>query len=500
VHHYLSWGWKEGRDPAPWFSTNFYLKTYQDVAAANVIPFLHYLTAGRDEGRSPKQTVNVKRSLLEHLLPPEDNEFDAAVVEGERVTEAYLLDYVRRIIDNAIGLALSFSHSCYPRFAAGVELFISDEQKLFNARHFAYMHLSPIVFSVFIKETHPNESLTRITLDGSVVGVATVSEVARVLESANQPALSNRILVMHSPLGHTKLGFLRLLAAFDPTSTYYWVHDYSSVCTGYNLLRNYVEFCHAPPPDSVACTVCIFGSSRSRNAEHMFEIFKAANFTVVAPSAVALEIWRKGSGLPCRAAVVKEHCQVDYSASRLSRCKSAEQIGLPGYPVKVAFVGYQAIHKGWPAFERLVEETRGDSTYEFFRFAKPGTGARTRRIHAIDAVVTANRRDAMVELLRDHEIDIVVIPSICPETFSYVTSEALAAGCDLVTVADSGNVAATVQRTGRGKVFAGEDELVQFFTRHHAVELVRSRANQPNPCGSLVHCGTTAAIVFGSAH
>ena len=49
--HYALVGWREGRDPAPWFSTSAYLSAHQDVARAGVNPFHHYLTNGRREGR-----------------------------------------------------------------------------------------------------------------------------------------------------------------------------------------------------------------------------------------------------------------------------------------------------------------------------------------------------------------------------------------------------------------------------------------------------------------
>jgi hypothetical protein len=49
VRHYVDEGWREGRDPAPWFSTSAYLARNPDVAGAN--PFHHYLTWGWREGR-----------------------------------------------------------------------------------------------------------------------------------------------------------------------------------------------------------------------------------------------------------------------------------------------------------------------------------------------------------------------------------------------------------------------------------------------------------------
>lgn len=49
--HYDVQGWREGRDPTPWFSTEGYLALNPDVAAADLNPFVHYLQTGQREGR-----------------------------------------------------------------------------------------------------------------------------------------------------------------------------------------------------------------------------------------------------------------------------------------------------------------------------------------------------------------------------------------------------------------------------------------------------------------
>ena len=51
VIHYADLGWREGRDPTPWFSTERYLAMHPDVAAAGINPLHHYLVMGRREGR-----------------------------------------------------------------------------------------------------------------------------------------------------------------------------------------------------------------------------------------------------------------------------------------------------------------------------------------------------------------------------------------------------------------------------------------------------------------
>ena len=49
--HFLTKGAAEGRDPGPRFSTKAYLRRHRDVAAAGVNPLLHYLRLGKSEGR-----------------------------------------------------------------------------------------------------------------------------------------------------------------------------------------------------------------------------------------------------------------------------------------------------------------------------------------------------------------------------------------------------------------------------------------------------------------
>lgn len=49
--HYRMAGWREARDPAPWFSAARYLADHPDVAAGGIEPFAHYLLLGRREGR-----------------------------------------------------------------------------------------------------------------------------------------------------------------------------------------------------------------------------------------------------------------------------------------------------------------------------------------------------------------------------------------------------------------------------------------------------------------
>jgi glycosyltransferase involved in cell wall biosynthesis len=53
LRHYLHTGWKEGRDPSPYFSVAWYFKANPDVHAAGSEPLSHYIDHGVVEGRDP---------------------------------------------------------------------------------------------------------------------------------------------------------------------------------------------------------------------------------------------------------------------------------------------------------------------------------------------------------------------------------------------------------------------------------------------------------------
>jgi glycosyltransferase involved in cell wall biosynthesis len=49
--HYMTIGWKEGRNPSRDFDTRFYLKNEGDIREAGINPFRHYVLHGKREGR-----------------------------------------------------------------------------------------------------------------------------------------------------------------------------------------------------------------------------------------------------------------------------------------------------------------------------------------------------------------------------------------------------------------------------------------------------------------
>jgi GT2 family glycosyltransferase/glycosyltransferase involved in cell wall biosynthesis len=60
VNHYVVFGAREGLDPAPGFSTHFYLTAHGDLARAGVNPYFHFLRHGADENRRSEPSVHAQ--------------------------------------------------------------------------------------------------------------------------------------------------------------------------------------------------------------------------------------------------------------------------------------------------------------------------------------------------------------------------------------------------------------------------------------------------------
>lgn len=62
LDHFMGQGWREGRDPCPWFSVEHYLSMHRDVAEAGLNPFIHYVLWGCGEGRHIEKSQRRKHA------------------------------------------------------------------------------------------------------------------------------------------------------------------------------------------------------------------------------------------------------------------------------------------------------------------------------------------------------------------------------------------------------------------------------------------------------
>ena len=108
--------------------------------------------------------------------------------------------------------------------------------------------------------------------------------------------------------------------------------------------------------------------------------------------------------------------------------------------------------------------------------------------------VLRDNRNAMVDALCRVAIDVVVNWTLCHETFSLTTTEALAAGCYVLLRRGSGNAWAQVRALGadHGAALDSEIELQALFASGEIIE----RARRKRPSGRIVRSRGTADLIL----
>lgn len=459
LRHFLITGWLEGRDPTARFSVRDYLDLHPDVAAAGLNPFVHYVMAGREEGRAAKNDLGFRYDILARLQPVE------ARIAGAVQASAKVRTDPPELLSAALGkprrLHLTLSHDDYVAHFGGLQLCLRRESQAVAAMGADHLHLFPASpWPVVRRSSEPGP--LGVLLNGRRVGTFTAASVQVALSGLSRTA--RRSFAIHSLLGHCPEETADILAAGGMSQGFFWLHDFASVCAGFHLLRNDVEDCAAPPPDSAACSVCAYGVERARHTESHRRLFERLAITVVAPSQTTLDFWRAACDLPALATRVLPH------ATLRARASAAK---VPGdRPFRVAFVGMPAPLKGWPVFRDLAQAFAGDPRYEFHHLGGRSDPAAPATFHPV--VVTAERPLAMQQAVEALEVDAALIWPLCRETFSFTAYEAAAAGAAVITGPDSGNVAAFAGDPDIGRVLADEAALMAAFASGEILALSRN--------------------------
>jgi hypothetical protein len=462
LEHFLAWGWREGRDPTRDFSVMDYLDQYGDVLAAGVNPFTHYLLAGRRQGRATRSGLGFRAVAARRLRPLTERILRILAAPAQTSDPQDLLRALQALPRRP--LHVTFSHDDYTRTCGGMQICIQREVAAMRSLGFDSLHLHPAAPFPTVRDAHERLPLG-VVLNGTAIGTWRAADIAAALRSLQDRRPST--LAVHSLVGHEAGETADLICALDPADRTWWIHDFAALCAGVHLMRNDVADCGAPAPDSGACGICVHEPRRALQLRAHRSLHQRFDFRVAAPSAGALDLWRR-AGHSFAEGVVLPHVWLKGRARRRP-CAAG--------PLRVAYVGAQALHKGWPAFLDLARARQDDPRYAFHTFGAAASPRLDCPHHPVE--VTIERPSAMAQALEAQAVDIVVLWSLCQETFSLAAMEALAAGAVIVTHPDSGNIAAIVRETGLGVVLADEAALEAWFENGDALRFARETVPAP---------------------
>ncbi len=479
LDHFVVTGWREGRDPHPRFSVRDYLELHPDVAASGLNPFAHYVIAGRAEGRATAHELGFRYDIIAHLKP-----VGARIEAAAAASRAVGLSPSERLILSLAGstdLHITFSHDDYTRSSGGLQACLQRESARFAALGVDHLHLHPEVPWPSVRSTGEPAPLG-VLLNGRRVGVYAPETIREVLTGVSA---GRRSFAIHSLLGHNAEDTADILEAAGLTEGVFWLHDFASLCVGYHLLRNDVEDCAAPAPDSAACRICAYGAHRARHLESHRRLFDRLTLTVAAPSQTTLDFWRSRGGAGEVRAVILPHARL--------KMRERASATLATRPFRLAFLGMPTPLKGWPIFRHLAERFRDDPRYEFLHLGGRADLAAPVRFQRV--VATPDEPRAMQLALEEAQVDAALIWPLCRETFSFTAYEAVAAGVAVITGPDSGNVAAFVSETGGGLILA-EADLAPAFASGRVLAL---RTRRAAVLYDLEYSGMTAELLAGPA-
>jgi hypothetical protein len=470
LKHYQETGWREGRNPSPHFDTLYYLETNPDVRESGVCPLVHYVVHGKVEGRLPRRPPDPRRQAI-----------DTAVSREERIRPWLSADPIDVISDAALkialrdvvasqtsGIVVGLSHDDYAANVGGVQNCVRDDAEMLKDLKWSYLHLSPAQpLPVLAAPATAEGFLVSLRHNGERIGNVRLADLMREWCGLELTGV-RRLMIVHHLMGFCPELVATLAEVVAPERTIVWIHDLFTLCPSWAMLRNNVIFCGGPPADSKACGICAYGGDERRDhLERMRLLFAKLKPTVLAPSETALNFWRSKGLLAHDAAHVVAH-----GTLRMNPLP-ASTTAINKTPLRIGFAGRAAYLKGWHVFEELAFRHLRDPRYAFYHFGIDREGS-ARNITFVRVAVDSEQPQRMVDSLIANQIDVIVNWSLCYETFSFSTHEALAAGTFVIAPKDAGNIVPAITQAGieQGIGLGSEEDLFRLFETGEVLKLL----------------------------
>lgn len=397
-------------------------------------------------------------------------EYDVVLKDDEEnavLSDKDLRAFIKNIFSTDMPLSVAFSHDNYIEVTGGIQKCLHIEEKVFREAGGNYLHIFPIIPRTWIvPDSFKRTVLWGINYNGEYIGTVQSGTLIDVIPSHFNYEIQ---MIVHSPLGHCLHDILMLGNAISPKVEWFiWIHDYTTLCPSYHLLRNNVTFCNAPDIFSVQCKICVHGDDRSDYIRQFHEFFLKTNPVVLCPSDFVRRMWLEKSDYHHKDVRVVEHYQFGSALNVSAELSSAT--------IKVAYVGTVAYHKGWNEFIDLIKIVKAETDiFSFYVFADNAPVSHLYDHKKVD-LSEDNQSDMRLQLIKNG-IDIAYIGSLWPETFCLTAYEAIAADVFLMANYLSGNVVEIINTTRQGKVYRGINDLFHFFLSEKFQEFIFSRRN-----------------------
>lgn len=339
---------------------------------------------------------------------------------------------------------LTISYDNYSEGLGGTDKFILEQQELCNTNEITILHLFPVneIWRFDIRKYRA----WGLSLDGVFSQLMSTEDIVRHIANVIEYGYVFQGIFVHH-LNNINLEELSLLCESTDAHIFFYLHDYMTICPRKGLLKNSADFCGAGFPEDAKCLGCEGNSADNsfRTREINTFLTKFADRTLfVSPSEVAKQVWTNTYSQYQNKLLVIPH-QVYEGEYLGNRQQIADE-----EPLKIAFVGYQAPVKGWGFWKDAIYKAHQQGcNYLYFQYGRCEEHLEIVREVQIDFT---QDKVAMIDKLREQNIDVAILWSQCPETYSFTFYEAFAANCFILTTNVSGNIEVQVGKHKNGLI------------------------------------------------
>lgn len=167
---------------------------------------------------------------------------------------------------------------------------------------------------------------------------------------------------------------------------------------------------------------------------------------------------------------------------------------------RIAYLGHDSASKGWMVFKKISKSAQINELLDFYHIGKCYNPANmSSDIINIDYSFYDGHSYAAVRELLNHDIDIVFLWSLLPESFNYAMYEAQAAAIPIITSLKSGNIHRQVMNKNvYGITFENDDELCKFLnSKEKIADLIKKN---PNTHTSYIEHNSTLTKLLKGEH
>ena len=310
----------------------------------------------------------------------------------------YIIDNLSKEIERSI---LVFSHN----IGGGADVYLSKkiETEMNNNNKLSYIIISQ--FDNYMLEIYIKHDIYIYYFDN-------LKDIKFLFSKFNIVEIFINSLVLFSNF-YDVIDYIIEMHKLYNVKIVYPMHDYFCICPNCNLLYKQKYFCEIPNNENIhICKECI--SNTKYNIKEYREKFQQLFDNVYK----ILVFSNSSKGYINKIFKINKDI-IDYVPHKVDWIRKIEKKSLKKGNLHVGIVGNITEIKGYSILIELLEK----SLYNNYNIVFYCIGKLYKDVSYKNLFVTGVYKDNLVEIVERYDIDIFIMPSICPETFSYVTEE-----------------------------------------------------------------------------